>query len=334
MGGGYDRCEDTDNGSSGANNSCASTKGNRIYVIDSNTGVLLKTFTTVRGVAGAITPVTDNNGLLTYAYAADTGGNLYRISGASAADPIGSTAPSNWNITRIAALGCDDGGSSCTRNRKFLFGPDVVAIPGGGYAALIGSGDREKPLGSGTYGASNNVQNHFFRVDDQPSNNAWLSQENSTCGGALLCRDSLTPIPANSNPTSSDLANRKGWYLPLASTENVVTSAITVSDTVTFSTFKPAIYDANACSGNLGEANVYNINYSNGAPAVGLTRYQRITGDGLPPSPVAGKVILDDGTVVPFLIGGSGTSPLEGGSPAASSNYTAPKGRVYWHVKQ
>jgi hypothetical protein len=49
---------------------------------------------------------------------------------------------------------------------------------------------------------------------------------------------------------------------------------------------------------------------------------------------VAGKVILDDGTVVPFLIGGSGTSPLEGGSPAASSNYTAPKGRVYWHVKQ
>ena len=334
MGGGYDRCEDTDNGSSGANNSCSSTKGNRIYVIDSNTGVLLKTFTTVRGVAGAITPVTDNNGLLTYAYAADTGGNLYRISGASAGDPIGSTAPANWNITRIAALGCDDGGSSCTRNRKFLFGPDVVAIPGGGYAALIGSGDREKPLGSGTYGASNNVQNHFFRVDDQPSNNAWLSQENSTCGGALLCRDSLTPIPSNSNPTSSDLANRKGWYLPLASTENVVTSAITVSDTVTFSTFKPAIYDANACSGNLGEANVYNINYSNGAPAVGLTRYQRITGDGLPPSPVAGKVILDDGTVVPFLIGGSGTSPLEGGSPAASSNYTAPKGRVYWHVKQ
>jgi type IV pilus assembly protein PilY1 len=149
-----------------------------------------------------------------------------------------------------------------------------------------------------------------------------------------MCLGSLTPIPSDSNPSASDLASKKGWYLPLASTENVVTSAITVSDTVTFSTFKPAVYDANACSGNLGEANVYNVNYANGAPAVGLTRFQRITGDGLPPSPVAGKVILDDGTVVPFLIGGSGTSPLEGGSPSASSNYTSPKGRVYWHVKQ
>jgi type IV pilus assembly protein PilY1 len=189
-------------------------------------------------------------------------------------------------------------------------------------------------LGTATYGASNAVQNYFFRVDDQPSNNSWLSQENATCSGAWLCRDSLTPIPSNANPSASDLTNKKGWYLPLASTENVVTSAITVSDTVTFSTFKPAVYDANACSGNLGEANVYNVNYTNGAPSVGLTRYQRITGDGLPPSPVAGKVILDDGTVVPFLIGGSGTSPLEGGSPTASNNYTSPKGRVYWHVKQ
>ncbi len=334
MGGGYDRCEDTDNGASGANHSCSSTKGNRIYVIDSNTGVLLKTFTTLRGVAGGITAVTDANGFITYAYAADTGGNLYRISGESAGDSIGDTSPGNWNITRIASLGCDDGSTTCTRNRKFLFAPDVVSLPGGGYAVLIGSGDREKPLGSVTYGASNAVQNHFFRVDDQPGNSSWLSQENSTCGAALMCRDSLTPIPADSNPTSSDLANRKGWYLPLASTENVVTSAITVTDTVTFSTFKPAIYDANACSGNLGVANVYNLNYTNGAPSIGLTRYQRITGDGLPPSPVAGKVILDDGTVVPFLIGGNPNSPLEGGSPTASSNYIAPKGRVYWHVKQ
>ncbi len=334
MGGGYDRCEDTDNGASGANHSCSSTKGNRIYVIDSNTGVLLKTFNTTRGVAGAVTVVPDADGLISYAYAADTGGNLYRISGASAGAAIGTTAPSSWNITRIAALGCDDGTTTCTRNRKFLFGPDVVPITGGGYAVLVGTGDREKPLGAGTYGASNAVQNHFFRVDDQPTNNAWLSAENATCSGALLCRNSLTAIPSSGNPTASDLASKKGWYLPLASTENVVTSAITVSDTVTFSTFKPAIYDANACSGNLGEANVYNLNYTNGAPSVGLTRYQRITGDGLPPSPVAGKVILDDGTIVPFLIGGSGISPLEGGSPTPSSSYTSPKGRVYWHVKQ
>ena len=94
-----------------------------------------------------------------------------------------------------------------------------------------------------------------------------------------------------------------------------MTSAITVSNRLVFSTFKPAVYDANACGANLGTANVYNVNYLNAAPLEGTTRFQHIIGGGLPPSPVAGKVILDDGTEVPFLIGGSAYSPLEATNP-------------------
>ena len=40
-----------------------------------------------------------------YAYVADLGGNVYRISGATANTPIGTTAPASWTITKIAALG-------------------------------------------------------------------------------------------------------------------------------------------------------------------------------------------------------------------------------------
>jgi len=332
LGGGYDACEDYDAGTAGgANHNCATTKGNAIYVIDADTGNLLQTLSTVRGVAGAITLVPDEQGNLQYAYAADLGGNLYRLSGLDANTPIASTAPGSWTLTRVASLGCASPGAGCTANRKFLFGPDVVPN-NGGYLLMLGSGDREKPLGS--YVSANAVTNHFYAVQDQPTNATWLSAESGTCGSSLLCVGALYPIPANSTPTSAQLATKKGWYLTLSSSENVVTSAITVSNRLTFSTFKPAVYDANACTGNLGEANVYNVNYANAAGLDSEDRYQRVTGDGLPPSPVAGKVILDDGSIVPFLIGGSADSPLEALNPSAAADFEAPKGRVYWHIKQ
>ena len=45
-------------------------------------------------------------------------------------------------------------------------------------------------------------------------------------------------------------------------------------------------------------------------------------------------VTLDNGQTVPFLIGGSPDSPLEGGSPSAGVTWTQPKSRVYWHIDQ
>ena len=130
MGGGYDNCEDYDGGSGGATHNCSTTKGNKIYVVDGDTGALLQTFTTERGVAGAVTPAQNDAGNIQFAYAVDMGGNVYRISGATANAEIGSTAPGSWTMTKIASLGCDDV-NSCTKPRKFLFGPDVVGMPVG-----------------------------------------------------------------------------------------------------------------------------------------------------------------------------------------------------------
>jgi len=52
----------------------------------------------------------------------------------------------------------------------------------------------------------------------------------------------------------------------------------------------------------------------------------------LPPSPVAGMVTLDDGTTVPFLIGGETNSPLEGGEPIPSGLADQPKAQTYWYI--
>jgi type IV pilus assembly protein PilY1 len=325
VGGGYDSCEDTDNGT--INHSCTSSdKGRNIYVLDANTGELLKAFDTDRGVIGGITIVPDSNNLAIYAYAADLGGNVYRIT-------MGSAAPTSWTITKIASLGCGPTAiDTCSANRKFFFAPDVVA-DGGTYHVIIGSGDREKPLLS--YTAATTVANYFFMIKDVPSDATWLTDEITNCSDNVMCLASLTPILTSASPSDADLNATKGWYLGLSSTEQVVTSALTIADVVTFSTHIPATPDPNSCGNNLGDARVYNINFRNAdGYALDGSRYGDVAGGGLSPSPVGGMVTLDNGETVPFLIGGSTDSPLEGGSPSETASWVQPKSRVYWYIEQ
>jgi type IV pilus assembly protein PilY1 len=317
MGGGYDACEDADP------SNCSTTKGNRVYVLDANTGELLQTFDTERSVVADISIVPDSSGLAIYAYVVDMGGNIYRVA-------MGSAAPAAWTMTQIADLGCDTP-TNCSANRKFMFAPDVVA-DAGGYVLLLGSGDREKPLSN--YSTAYGVTNYFFMLKDRPGDATWLTTEAATnCGGAaVLCKASLLGVTTSSTPTSADMALKKGWYLGLSAHEQVVTSAITVFGVVTFSTHQPAVATPGLCS-NLGEARVYNISYLN-AEGTNGQRYGLLAGGGLPPSPVAGMVTLDDGSLVPFIIGANPESPLEGSPPTTPPSVSQPAARVYWNIEQ
>ena len=92
------------------------------------------------------------------------------------------TDPGEWELTRIAALGCEGKtDSSCTASRKFLFGPDVVRIPGTArFGVLLGSGDREKP--TAFHVAARAVSNYFYAIVDDPADVAWLESETGRCG--------------------------------------------------------------------------------------------------------------------------------------------------------
>jgi type IV pilus assembly protein PilY1 len=321
MGGGYDTCEDADP------HTCTSTKGNKVYVMDADSGALLKTLDTDRGVAGDVTVVPDQTtGLAEYAYATDLGGNIYRISGIDANTPMGSTAPGSWTITKVASLGTG------TAARKFMFSTDVVK-DNGTYLLLVGSGDREKPLLS--YTTASVVTNYFFMVKDKPTDATWLTSENATCAANVICLNSLTAITTTADPAQATLAASKGWYLGLSPTEQVVTSAITLYGVVTFSTHQPAVVAAGSCGSNLGQTRVYNINYQNAAPSTGTTRYADLAGDGLPPSPVLATVTLDDGRTVTTVFGSNEDGPIPPGPPPPPVPGTSqPKSRVYWHIQQ
>lgn len=336
FGGGYDTCEDG-NGSSDLN-TCTTPKGNRIFVLDANSGAVLASFPTDRSVAGDVTIARNKlTGLADYAYAADTGGNVYRIT-------IGSALPSSWTITKIASLGCDT--TNCpggVANRKFLFAPEIV-ITTDYNIVLIGSGDREHPLLS--HSATTSVNNAFFMIKDKPSDAAWWSTETGNCQSQpLACITSLLPISPDSTvvPTEEQLNAKKGWYMPFGAAgsdhdnEQVVTSAVAVLGVVTFSTHTPISSTENSCGSNLGLARVYNLGFMDGS-AVGATKFVPISGGGLPPSPVSGMVTVPhpatgQDITLPFVIGASGESPLEGKAPDPLMSSPRYKTRVYWYLQ-
>jgi type IV pilus assembly protein PilY1 len=347
FGGGYDSCEDYDAlTAGGGNNNCSTTKGNKVFVVDATNGTVVKAFDTDRGVIADSTLVRDpSTGATNLAYTADLGGNVYRIT-------FGTGDASTWAITKIAAVGCNTT-AACTANRKFMFAPSVVTTDSQTYYLALGSGDREKPLTSFTSATA--VTNYFFMIKDQITAGASWYQDTTNCGSgaSAMCLNSLLPI-TTTTPSTTDLATKpKGWYLALAATEQVVTQAVTVFGVVTFSTHQPAgPPPADSCKPNLGVTNVYNISYLDGSgvgnssssststssssstSSGGDVRFEHVVGDGLPPSPVAGQVTLDNGRTVPFCIGCSKDSPLEGAPPKSLVTVTQPTGRVYRYIKR
>jgi type IV pilus assembly protein PilY1 len=331
MGGGYDPCEDEDPISAAC---LSSTKGNRVYILNAETGAVVKSFTTDRGVPAEVFVVTDKSsveGYAKHAYVVDLGGNVYRISDAGG-EAFGDD-PLDWQMEKIAALGCAARTDTCYR--KFMFMPDVVE-KGDVYYLMVGSGDREKPLKDYTHALS--VENYFFMLKDNPTDPDWLPGDGCDESDGL-CLDALLPIGAD-DPEKSDLASHKGWYLELEAGEKVVTSAITVYGTATFSTHTPADPEPGSCTSNLGTAKVYNIFYANAKTRNGTAnRYEVVVGGGLPPSPVAGLVWLDgmdpvEDEPMPFIIGADPTSPLEGRRPTAPSTTNQPKSLTYWFIEK
>jgi type IV pilus assembly protein PilY1 len=315
MAGGYDNCEDFDSGT--ANNNCTTTKGNKIYVIKAATGEIVKTFDTDRSVTGDPTLVTDSDGKTLYAYAADMGGNVYRLN-------FTGTSVSSWSNTKIASLGCSTA-SSCPANRKFAFQPSVVTTDGITFQIMLGSGEREKPVEY--YTVAKSVTNYFFMIKDVPVD---------PVTPAVADMSSLLNVTNIATPTDAQMEGKKGWYLGFAAAgEQVVTSAITIFGVVNFSTHQPAVYGANSCKPNLGETRLYKRDYRTGANLNGTSNaFEDVAGDGLPPSPVGGQVVLDDGTIVPFCIGCSKDSPLEGTLPKPASLVIQPKNRLYWYIQK
>lgn len=272
VGGGYDACEDANT----VTPTCTTPKGAGVYVIDANTGALIKSFSTTRSVAADVALISVTTaGIVDHAYAVDLDGNVYRIDfGAST---------SSWSINRVAYTN----GSG----RKFFFPPALLSAPGNKVYLALGSGDREHPLQSQYPYAS--VTNRFY---------VYLDDLNSTSSTNLDDTAVMNDFTGSTSCSSTGIlptSNLKGWFMNLnqyGPGEQTVTSAVIVAGMVVFSTNRPVPVAQGTCATTLGEARGYWLNLFNGSGAIGVngtcggTRSSIFVGGGLPPSPVLGIV--------------------------------------------
>lgn len=327
MGGGYDDCEDPD-----VNTCTGSSKGRKVFVINADTGVIVKSLDTDRGVIGEVKVVPDADGYAKYGYASDLGGNVYRIT-------MGALAPASWTITKIASLGCASAILPCNSNRKFMFGPSVIPETDGSYSLYLGTGDREKPLGEAYFPQTAAVANYFFKISDKPSDTDWLTSQFLTCGANVICLDSLASA-GNVAGTCGAAAPPvgKGWKLGLRRTEQVVTLAATRFGVTTFSTHMPDVTAPGTCGPRLGVVHVYNLEIGTGKPTAGSSCADEVGDGGLPPPPEKMDVCMDDAcTDRRSICIGCGTSSSIGtgrNDPPQSVLGPNAKRRVYWYIQK
>ena len=206
------------------------------------------------------------------------------------------------------------------------------------------------------------VENHFFMIQDNLLDATWLTSENANCGGPYLCKASLYPITTEATPTSAALATKKGWYLglnretsgSLAATEQVVTSAVTAFNVVTFRTHTPSLPEEGSCTSDLGKSRVCNINYTNakgahensvrciesegglsGNPTIYLISKDGLVelgaNDGIGTGDHVSGGNSDD--LIPVCFG-CGKSALDPEIPLGLNISKQPKSRVYWYIQK
>ena len=313
-GGGYDDCDD-DN----SKTPCAATQGRGVFVFDAFDGHLVKffDFSSISGARGVVADVAlisiDPDKFVDFAYAADTGGNVYRMNfiNFSTKASLASTA---WTSGRVAY--------SNGFSRKFQFAPSLLQAGGSTVYLALGSGDREHPLLAqypyGTEGTpSSAVLNRFYAYKDDLS----VSGTETNLDGSNM--KDYSNDPSCTTPGLNAIAER-GWYMDLndhGQGEQVVSSAVIAGGFINFSTNRPTRPDAAACVTSLGEARGYFVNLLNGSGAIGVngscggSQSSTFVGGGLPPSPVIATVLVGD-RVETIVIG---AVPKDGGAASAIS---------------
>jgi Tfp pilus tip-associated adhesin PilY1 len=327
VGGGYDACEDADTPTP----ACSAPKGSSVYVINADTGALVKTFGTGgtgsigRSVAGDVTFVDRNfDGYVDHGYFADVGGALYRIDFAEPGT-LAALAPASWSLTKLA--------QTSGAGRKFLFAPDALAA-GGRVLLTIASGDRERPL----------LANYPFV--QQVQNRAYMFIDTFATTGLPVDLDDpakMDNFTAGTVCGQTTSAGSNGWFFDLNAGrgEQAVTSSTIFGGLVFFSTNRALDPGPNACASSLGEARGYAVNILNASGAAdtpalcGGVRSGIFAGGGLPPSPVTGTVpVGPDSMPVTVMIGGVNrgggvSTPI--GAQRVTPTITQRRSRVYWY---
>jgi len=293
FGGGYSTNKDT----SGVGT--ADTIGNAIYIVDADTGgsnfkfvispdstANLQKTTMTDSIAAPVTVMdSDGDGYTDRIYAADTGGNIWRVD-------LGSTTKTNWTIFKFSSLGSD---TTAAQDRRFFGAPvivntinkQVVKNTDGSYssssvafdAVLIGSGDRNKPV------SDTSVKNGYFMLRDYQIAPYASASDIPSDTNAITVSNlyDITNNPLGTATTTDtknsilvNLTNASGWvYWLSGSGEKIFGNGSVINGTLYFTSFTPSgdLTSNDSCNlTSVGNTNLYELNMHYGT-YTGTTAY-------------------------------------------------------------
>lgn len=293
FGGGYDEVNDSHDTLADTD---ADTMGRGIFIVDALTGELVWSVTPAAnsaknmqasGLAHAIAAdvtIVDSNGdqLTDRIYAADVGGNVWRIDLPGNALPTSSQT--TWFITHLL----DANNNTEITDRRFFNAPDVVRTRVDGKsvdAVMIGSGDRTNPIAKDIPGTPT-VDDQFYMIRDQRTTPYAAALDPDDCDDGLdfRCVLPLQPwatspvdlynITSNQIQDGSDdeqkaaalaaLGEAHGWQLDLgANGEKALARALTIGGKLFFTTFSPVV-DVVGCGFSAGSGRLYEIDLHTG----------------------------------------------------------------------
>lgn len=289
FGGGYDTSKDN-TGVGGDDN-----VGRAVYMIDAESGSLKwsmapsnasTTFPGTDSIPASVSTLdSDADGLVDRLYAADTGGNVWRVDMPS--DSPSGTEP--WTVFALANLG----GDTNATDRRFFNEPTVVRtfitetieeqvtdydgntsnvivhqeIP---YdAVLVGSGDRSNPLGKDT-------DDMFFMIKDRNIKTQTFNADSEPEVPTAFVLSDLYDFTDNPFGNVSDegrqalsvaVSEKSGWYFSLTQEgEKSTSSGIVINNTVYFTTFTPPSFDNDieGCELPNGQGWLYGVDLAQG----------------------------------------------------------------------
>jgi len=317
FGAGYDSCEDDP--------TITCTQGRGIFVMDAGTGKAANYHffdldsTAGRFVADVTSVDVNGDGIIDLLYAVDTRGNIWRINTTNPNSSYASySSVADWPWNKIATV---SDWTTASEQRKFMNAPSVVML-GTQATVLVGTGDREKPLASGSAAL---VNNRFYGIRDDITKTGPTTATKPTLvngfgtDAALASANQLTNVSTVTTTVDPTTLAPNGWYRNLSTTstpfEQVVTTPLTIGGQTYFSTFQPKATSSttgrNQCS-NLGIGRAYKVDFQTGVispNSAGLYAPDTFSSQGIPPSPVGGLVSID-GKTVPFCIGCAGPTVL------------------------
>jgi type IV pilus assembly protein PilY1 len=193
----------------------------------------------------------DNDGFIDRVYIGDVGGQVWKFNvNPSGGTTIVSGLATNWTGKRIFAADSAQANPPLAGEyypNQGIYSAPALAFDGSNNLwVYVGTGDRNHPNNTGS--------NRFYGFKDDPNN-----MTNATA----LTESSLTNLSSGTGTVTT------GWYIPMASTEKILTPAEIFNGAVLFTSFTPT--STATCSSGGGNAKLYSANMTTGDAALNLT---------------------------------------------------------------